>query len=312
MKKIFIALALLSVITLKSQDNNDILLGVYVPDQIEHLPDNAKSLLKTRMFQLVTARGISGNQYKPRFFLVPKIAVLDKEILGTAPTKIVLNLELTLLVADIEKENGNVFQTQYVTLKGVGQNEQKAYISAIKSLRPENTKIIDFLENTKKEIIAYYEEHCDEVKKKANSLKAQDEMEEAVITLANIPIASKCYAENEEDIGKFYQKALDQKCRKQLNQARAIWYANQSVEGAQEAGIILAEIEPRAWCKDELKALYMEIASRVKELSNKEWDLALKVVDAEIESREYSRELVLEYIKNQPTRSVRYNISKWY
>lgn len=312
MKKLIYIIALFSGMVLSAQDNNDILLGVYVPEQIEHIPNNAKNLLHTRMLQLVTANGISGNQFKPRFFLIPKIAVLDKEILGTAPTKVILNLELSLLVGDIEKGNGNVFQTEFVTLKGIGQNEQKAYMSAIKTLRPKNPKIIDFLDSTKKEIIAYYEQHCDEVKKKANSLKAQDEMEEAVITLANIPISTHCYAKNEKDIGNFYQKALDEKCKRQLNEARSIWYANQSVEGAQKAGEILAEIEPRAWCKDELNKLYDEIANRVKEISNKEWDLTLKIVDTKIKATEYSRELLMEYIKNQPTRSIRYNVRSWY
>ncbi|MFS4456358.1 hypothetical protein [Maribacter sp. 2304DJ31-5] len=315
MKKIFTIITLLSVFIVNAQDdhdNNDILLGAYVADQIEHVPSNALSLLKTRMYQLVTTNGISGNLFKPRFFLYPKIAVLDKEVLGTAPTRIILNLEVTLFVGDVEEEKGNVFQTKVVTLKGIGQNEQKAYISAIKRLAPKNPKIIAFLDDTKKEIINYYEEHCEEVKKKAYSLKAQDKTDEAVIVLANIPISTKCYSKNEKDIGKFYQKVLDQKCRKSLNEARAAWYTNQSMEGAEKAGTILAEIEPRAWCKDQLKSLYDEIAEGVREIGGKEWELVLKQADAEIESTGFSRELILEYIKNQPRKTVRYNISRWY
>ena len=311
MKIIISTIALFCVMIINAQDNNDILLGVYIPEQAENIPSSAKNLLHTRMLQLITANGISGNLFSPRFILVPKVAVLDKEILGTAPPRVVLNLELTLIVGDGEKDKGNFFQTEYVNLKGVGQNEQKAYMQAIKSLSPRNPKIIDFLEHTKKEIIAYYEDHCDEVKKKAYALEAQDKTDEAVTVLANIPISSSCYSENEKDIRRFYQKVLNQQCDKKLNEARAIWYANQSIEGANEAGLLLAEIEPRAYCKDELRKLYREIALRVKELSNKDWDLKLKIVDGQMDSINHSRELILEYIKNQPQKIIHYDVRGW-
>ncbi|WP_149274931.1 hypothetical protein [Pareuzebyella sediminis] len=313
MKNITFLLALFVLLSTRGQeDNNDILLGVYIPEQAENLPGNARNLLHTRMIQLVTANGISGNILRPRFFVVPKIAVLDKEVLGTAPSRVVLNLEMTLIIGDNETEKGNLFHTEFVNLKGVGQNEQKAYMAAIKSIAPKNPKLISFLENVKKEIITYYDQHCEEVKKKAYALKAQDQTEDAVKIIANIPISSECYAKNEHDIGIFYQNYLDQKCRQQLNAAKAVWYANQSLAGANEAGEILAKIEPRAWCKDELKALYMEIAAGVKEISDKEWDLTYKEVDADIQSTEYARDVLLEYAKNRPQPIVKYNVNGWY
>ncbi|WP_350293573.1 hypothetical protein [uncultured Croceitalea sp.] len=300
MRTILVALSIFYMFSLTAQENNDILIGVYVPPQIEPIPQGANRLLGTRMLQLVTAQGISGNQYSPRFFLVPRIAVLDKEILPTAPPRVVLNLELTLLVGDGEKEKGNYFQTEYITLKGVGQNEDKAYIAAIKTISPRNKKIMDFLEQSKKEIVAYYEEHCDEVKKKAEALQARDKLDEAVTVLANIPLSTSCYEDNEEDIRNIYQKALDQDCTRKINEARALWFADQTEKGAREAGMHLSKIEPRAWCKDELNALYDEIADRIRELSNKEWSFKLKKVDARIESARESRELVLKSLETRP------------
>ncbi|WP_339708508.1 hypothetical protein [uncultured Kriegella sp.] len=315
MKRLFLLIALLFIVLGKAQynqDNNDVLLGVYVPEQAENIPNNARSLLRTRLMQLITANGISGNVLRPRFFVVPRIAVLGKEILGTAPSRVVLDLEMALIIGDNETEKGNLFHTEFVNLKGVGQNEQKAYIAAIKRIAPKNPKLIAFLEHTKKEIINYYEEHCEEVKKKAYALKAQDQTEEAVKIIANIPLSSNCYAENEDDIGTFFQNALDQKCRQQLNTARSIWYADQSLEGAKEAGKVLSKIEPRAWCKDELKLLYKEIATRVRELGDNEWLLTLKEVDVAGQSTKYAREILLEYAKNQPQHIIKYNVGGWY
>ena len=317
MKNILIAVVMLSLGLIRAQDsdqkqdNNDVLLGVYVPEQIEPIPANVHRLLNTRMYQMVTANGISGNIYTPRFFLLPRIAVLDKEVLGTAPPRVILNLELTLFIGDIEEEKGNVFETETITLKGVGQNEQKAYIAAIKTIRPKNPVLVDFMERTKKEIINYYEQYCDAVKKKAYSLEAQDKTEEAVKVIANIPITSDCYTSNERDIRRFYQKVLDQQCTQNLNKARAIWYANQTVEGANKAAEELAAIAPRAYCKDELNDLYSEIAQRVREIDGKEWDFKLKLVEARIEDTEEARELVLKYLENQPTRNIVYRFSGW-
>ena len=293
------------------QDNNDVLLGVFVPDQIEPITPNVKRLLNTRMYQMVTANGISGNAYTPRFYLLPRIAVLDKEILGTAPPRVILNLELTLFIGDREEEKGNVFETETITLKGVGENEQKAYIAAIRTIRPKNPTLVNFMERTKKEIINYYEQYCDAVKKKAYALEAQDETEEAVKVIANIPITTECYTRNERDIRRFYQKVLDQQCTQQLNKARAIWYANQSVEGANKAAEELGEIAPRAYCKDELNKLYNEIATRVREIDGKEWDFKLKLVDARAEDIRYTRELVLKYFDNRPPKKVVYRFTDW-
>ncbi len=318
MRKTLILMVVLSFYPLAAQDsyydeqdNNDVLLGVFVPKQAEPIPGNVRTLLQTRLYQMVTANGISGNQYTPRFFLLPRIAVFDKEVLATAPPRVVLNLELTLFVGDIEQEKGNVFETETLSLKGVGQNEQKAYISAIRNIKPRHPKLVAFLEHTKKEIINYYEQYCDVVKKKAYALEAQDKTEEAVKVIANIPITSECYTQNERDIRKFYQKVLDQQCTQKLNKARAIWYANQSVKGANLAGEELAEIEPRAYCKDELNKLYREIATRVREIDGKEWDLKLKKVDAKIDEVKYDRELALKYIENLPDQKIKVKFDDW-
>lgn len=300
-----------NLLFLAAQDYNDILLGVHVPNQNEPIPGNAKSLLETRMYQLVSEKGISGNLYSPRFLLLPKIAIIDKEVLGTAPPRVILNLEVTIFVGDVEKEKGNVFGTESITLKGVGQNEQKAYISAIKNIKPKKPELLDFLERTKREIIQYYEEHCDEITKKAYSLDAQDKTRQAVTVIANIPIASSCYNEHEDEIRTFYQSVLERDCDSLINVAKSKWFTNQTLEGAKAAGEVLADLEPRAYCRDRVNELYTQMAEKVKELGDREWDLKLKIVDAHVDQVEYTRELILKYIENQPKKTYYYRFNDW-
>ena len=316
MKKSILSIALLSLFLVKSQDsyfekdNNDILLGVYIPEQAEDIPSSAKNLLYSRIARLITDNGISGPELHPRFFVSPKIAVLDKEVLGTAPPRVILNLEMTLMVGD--GVNGNLIHSETVSLKGVGQNEQKAYMGAIKRLAPKNPGLVRLLEKAKTEIVDYYNENCDNVIKEAKALRDQDSTFEALEIIANIPVSTTCYERNSNMIKEYYQKAIDEECKRLLNAARSEWYASQSVNGANRAGEYLMLIEPRAYCYDEVKALHKEISNRVLELSEKEWDLTLKVVDARINAAAYSRELLLEHIRNQPRKAIHYKIGGWY
>ncbi len=311
MRKFLAITFFLNSLFLVAQDYNDVLLGVHVPTQSEPMPSSAKSLLETRMYQLVSEKGISGNLYSPRFLLLPRIAVIDKEILGTAPPRVILNLEMTIFVGDIEKEKGNVFGTESITLKGVGQNEQKAYIAAVKNIRPKNPGLLDFLERTKREIIQYYEEHCEEITKKAYALDAQDKTRQAVTVIANIPIASNCYSEHEDEIRTFYQSVLERDCDSLINVAKSKWFTNQTLEGAKAAGEVLADLEPRSYCRDRVNELYTQMSEKVKELGDREWDLKLKIVDAHVDQVEYTRELILKYIENQPKKNYYYRFRDW-
>ncbi|MEO9511888.1 MAG: hypothetical protein ABJN84_08975 [Flavobacteriaceae bacterium] len=310
MKKILLVCTLPFIFLANAQDNNDILLGVHIPDQAENIPSSAKNLLYSRVFRLITDNGVSADEFNPRFFVAPKIAVLEKEVLGTAPPRVVLNLELTLFIGD--GVNGNLIESETVELKGVGQNEQKAYINAIKRLAPKNPALVALLAKAKTEIVAYYNEHCSSVIKAAKSLRDQDNTFAALDIIANIPVSTSCYDENSGMIKDYYQKAIDEECKRLLNAARSHWYATQTVDGANAAGEFLMAIEPRAYCYDEVEIFHKEIATRVKELSNKEWDLTLRVVDARIEAASFSRDILLEYVKNQPKRAIFYRMKDWY
>ncbi len=310
MKKSTLLFVLLAFFIVKAQDNNDILLGVYIPEQAENIPSNATSLLYSRIARLITENGISGPEFNPRFVVAPKVAVLDKEVLGTAPPRIVLNLEMTLMVGD--GLNGNLIHSETVNLKGVGSNEQKAYMNAIKRLAPKNPALLNLLEKAKTEIVAYYDKNCETIAKTAKSLRDQDKTFEALEIIANIPESTKCFEKKSYMIKDYYQKAINEQCKRNLNAAKAIWYGSQTLEGAEELRNLLSEIQPRAHCYDDVRAFHKEISNRIKELSDKEWDLTLKVVDAKIDAVNYSRKLLLEYVKGRPVKTIRYNIGGWY
>lgn len=311
MKNIIYILLFIStaVVAQSTSTNNGILLGAYIPSQAEGIPASAKKMFVNKLGQIITKNGISDNVYNSRFILVPNVTVLSKDVTPTAPPKVALNLGVTLYIGD--GVAGNLFESEYFELKGVGTNETKAYISALKRLSPKNTAVQDFIARGKQKIINYYNENCDLIVKKSGSLESQGQLEEALEQLANVPEASSCFDKIERKMSNLYQKVIDRDCKLKLAEAQAIWAANQNIDAANEAGAILASIDPEANCFSQVKSLFSKISSRVKDLSDRSWNYKLKVLDLNKRAIDAARDVGVAYGRNQP-QNVTYNTRGWY
>ncbi len=262
-----------------------------------------------KLGQIITKNGMSDNVYNSRFILVPNVTVLSKDFTATAPPKIALNLGVTLYIGD--GVAGNLFESEYLELKGVGTNETKAYISALKRLSPKNVAIQDFIARGKQKIINYYNENCDLIVKKSGSLESKGQLEEAIEQLANVPEASSCFDKVKSKMSSLYIKYIDRDCKLKLAEAQSIWVANQNIDAANEAGAILSTIDPQANCFSEVKSLFSKIADRVKELSDRSWNYQLKVLDLNKRAIDAARDVGVAYGNNQP-QNVTYNTRGWY
>lgn len=293
----------------EKKNNDGIALAAYVPQQIENVPSGARKMLLNRLTQVITKNGIGNNAYNARFVLTPNVEVLSKDITATAPPKIALNLNVTLYIGD--GVTGDLFASESIELKGVGTNENKAYISAIKRLTPKNPNVLSFIEKGKGKIIEYYNNNCDLLIKKAASLESQNEFEEALIVLTNVPEVSTCLDKVKSKVESLYKKSIDRDCKQKLNEASAIWAANQDIDAANEAGALLSSVEPQGACYGQVKSLYAKIASGVKDLSDRSWKYQLKVLDLQRSAIKAARDVGVAYGKNQP-KSVSYNVRGWY
>lgn len=303
---------LISSLSLIAQDQinyDGIFIGAYVPHQIESIPSAAKKMLSTKLNQIVTQKGIADNSYNSRFIITPNVMVLTKDVLPTAPPKVALNLEVTFYIGDgIE---GTVFTSETVSAKGVGTNENKAYISAIRQIRPKSPILQEFVKNGKKRVIDYYNSNCSLVQRKVEGLSAQNKYEEALAVLAGVPEVSSCFETIKNKINPIYIQAINVGCTRKLNEARSIWSANQDLRAANKAGAILASIDPQASCFSEVTTLYQNIAERIKakELLDRDWQYKLKELNVETSSIKAARDIGVAYgLNQQPT----YNIRGWY
>ncbi|NWJ50253.1 MAG: hypothetical protein HXX14_05265 [Bacteroidetes bacterium] len=268
-----------------ASENGRIGLTAYVPQQVDKISEGTGNMLVNKLNQIATQNGFAGDAYFSRFILTANIVPLTKDILATAPPMIALTLEITLYIGD--SEGGTLFASKSITLKGVGTNETKAYIDAIKKIRPSDPQFDSFLEEGKSKIINYYNTKCDAILKQAQVLTNTNNLEEAIELLMGIPdVCMDCYNKSMEAVAPIYQQLIDRDCQKKLAEATHIWNANQTIEAANEAGRLLSTIEPRAACFRDVKTLANRISKRVYEIDKREWNFVLREqqINSQLES----------------------------
>ena len=296
----------------KSDDAARITLAAYVPQQIDKMPDAARSILANKLNQIVTQNGMGGAANNERFIITANVNVISKDLTATAPPMTALVLEVTLYIGD--GFVGTKFSSTSISVKGVGESETKAYISALKGISPTNSNIQSFVGNGKSKIIEYYNSKCDFIIKEAQTLVSQNNFEEAIFKLTSVPeVCKECYDKAMDAVGPIYQKQIDRECK--LMEANTAWNAAQDSYGADTAGGILAQIDPNASCYKEALALSNKIAQRIKEIDQRDWKLQLKEqqdnVDIQKATIKAIRDIGVAYGNGQP-KTVTYNVRGWW
>ena len=280
----------------KSDDVARITLASFVPQQID-------SMLANKLSQIVTQVGMSGSANNQRFILTANITVLSKDITPTAPPMQAFTLDISLYIGDgIE---GTKFASFSTTVKGVGENETKAYISALKTLKTNDPRYQAFIESGKSKIVEYYNSKCDLIIKDAQTLGSQSQYDEAIYKLSSVPEVCKgCYDKCMDAVVPIYKSQIDKACKVSLAEATNSWNTNQDASGALEASEYLAQIDPNASCFKEAQAFSNKVAKRIFENEKKEWSFKMKEYQDDLDVRKQTinaaRDIGVAYGKGQP------------
>ncbi len=316
-KKLLLLLCAPAVITCTAnaqskEELNRIAISSYVSDQIAAFPDAAKDQLKNKLSQIVTQNGMTGGLIGSRFIITPNVNVLTKDIIAGPPAMNALTLEVTLFVGD--GVDGKKFASKSVTVKGVGINETKAYIEALRMIRPNDPGIMSMLEDAQKKIITYYNTSCDAIVKSAQGAASTGNYEGAIAQLTSIPdVCKECYDKGMAAAEPIYKKYNDFVCGTKLGEARAAWNANQNAQGAGAAGKVMATIDPSAACYGEVVALSKEISLRMTEIGDKEWEYKFEERQGDVEMEKARikayRDIGVSYY-SKPVAV--YNVNSWW
>ena len=279
MKKIITLLILtFAAITINAQvkldDFGRIVLNTYLPDNIA-IPTEAKNLLLTKLNQIASNNGMGGSQANPRFIITANVNVGTKDIIAGPPQMIAQNLDVTLFIGDAI--TNTIFTNTTLSLKGVGTNENKAFIDALKTINLKNKEVLAFLEEGKTKIVNYYSTNCDFIIKDAQTLVKQEKYDEAIYQLSQVPdVCKDCYFKCLDTLTQIYQQKIDADCKVKFNEAKVTWTAAQTPNGAEKAGDILSTINPMANCQTDVTAFIKAIDAKLKADEKARWQFKMK------------------------------------
>jgi hypothetical protein len=280
MKKIKFILAIVFAMQIHAQkqiklnDFGRIILNTYLPENTE-IPTGAKKALETKLSQIATNNGMGGSAANSRFIITAVLNIGTKDVVAGPPQMIAQNIDITFFVGDAF--TNTIFSNTIVSVKGVGTNKNKAFINAIKNIKPKNNEIISFLEKGKKKIIDYYITQCDFIIKDAQTLVKQEKYDEAIYKLSLVPeVCKECYFKCLDTLAGIYQQKIDADCKIKFNKAKVTWSAAQNPTGAEKAGDILITINPMANCQKAITTFIKSIDAKLKADEKARWQFKMK------------------------------------
>jgi hypothetical protein len=256
---------------------------------------------------------MGGSQANPRFIITANVNVGTKDIIAGPPQMIAQNIDITFFVGDAV--TNTIFSNTTLSLKGVGTNENKAFIDALKTINPKNKELLAFLEEGKTKIINYYSTNCDFIIKDAQTLANQFKFNEAIYELMIVPdVCKDCYFKSKDEAGIIFKKKIESDCTEKLKEAKLIWAAEPTEQGALKASAIIISIVPSDNCKTEINKLSIEIKNKLQLEQKKKYDFEMlemqKRYDTEQKRLDAEREIAVEQAKHQP-QTFTYNHIYW-
>jgi hypothetical protein len=261
-------------------------ISVVQPDRKE-IPLEAGKQLERKMVQLLTANGISSLDANNRFVITAKADVTSKDIVASTPQRISEKIDFTLLIGDMVENK--VFETITFSLIGIGINENKAFIAAINQIKPQNKELVAFLDKAKEEVVYYYSVRCLQIIKQAQQLASNNEYDEAIYQLMQVPDICDCSKECQDLMIEYTTKRNNAKAAQLLNEAKARWAASPTSEGASVVADIISKIPANTDCQSKVESLIDAVNKKLRQDEKRRWEFKMKQYNdgLEREKREY-------------------------
>lgn len=318
MKKLFsmclMALLVMPIFAQNEKGSADdaarIAISPYVDPSLNFSKEVSKQL-KNKMTAILTKQGLGGEAGQ-RFIMSANIDVLSEDIVVTTKEMYQYELGVNFIIGDgIE---GTQFAMTTVNSTGLGETKAAAYIAALKKISPTNAAFKPFIAKAKDRIIEYYNSKCDFIIADAQAFAKMQNYEAAIFKLMCVPdVCKDCYMKCTAAVEPIFQDYVDMVGAQLLAQAKSVWSAGLDYDAAQKAAEILGQINPQSRAYPEAIELSNTIATRIRDLDQREWDFVLKQqqddVDLQKAAIKAARDIGVAYGENQqPT----YNIVTWW
>lgn len=254
----------------------------------QEIKPQIRKQLKNKLMRIITENGMASSEIRDRFILFPDVQIVTKDVVPSAPPKVSLTLEISFYIADFDEKK--IFASESFEYRGVGNNDTKAMISAVRRINP-NDKLNAFIAKGKQAILDYYEDQCESIIRDAQVKVETGRERDALYTLTRVPMESTCFDRVAEEIIPIYVKFENKECAKHLAKAQSIWNSTQSYEGAMRTESYFSRILPGMDCYDEAVALMNDMKTTLKVKDMREWEYRMTFAE--------ERAQMLEWIFNK-------------
>lgn len=312
MKSFFFFLCLFFLTNIYSQDinlNNEgfkIKLNVILPENLDQFNDTHLSRFNSKITNLVSEYGISGDDYSTGSFAIyPKILINEVNAVETGISNVyTANIDVSLYIKQLQKNT--IFSSITFNIKGYGNSKDLAISNAIQNIPTNNEKINSFFINSKKKIIDYFNLTCNDIITKSSTLSQQKKYDQAISILIDIPEEVNCFNKVQESIIKYYKLYQESVCSSLLQKAKTRIAARAFIDALN----VLNQIDPSTTCKIESDKLISICENNINEDVKRErrLDLLKYKNDIDLEKRriDAARQIAIEYFKSRP-RTITYN-----
>lgn len=279
-------------------DKMSIKLTPFVPNY-DGIGVSGSKLLKDRLNAAITKIGFGGEGSNPRFVIGPSINILTQDVTATSPTKFANTYEINFMVVDLVSET--IFNTYTTEFKGVGDSPEKAFISGVRNISYESQGFIDFLNNSEKKIIDYFESNCSVLLAESGAEAGMRNYENAFAMLKTIPKeAATCFTLIQAKKAEYFQLSLNTKCNELLAKMKAELgkYNDKSGSGFNpEAMNYYSMIDSKSECYAEAQKEYKNYTANLKPEAKRDWEQKMKVYNDEIAMVKADKEFTREEAK---------------
>ena len=271
-----------------SEYNGKIKLTVMVPD--EGLGIVEAQQLESKMIQMVTVNGVGGLGGNPRFVIAPDVTRIKHEVTSTAPTRHLVQYDITFYVADIL--TGALFGSSNCKVTGVGDSENLAFLAAFNELKPTDASFQQMLNEAQEKIIRYYRENGANIVQEARMLVAKQDYVEAMALLGSIPVEadSSLYIEAITLMDAITPKYLEKECGIVLRQLKAS-LGNQANGVNKEAMVYYSMIPQTSTCKADAEEAYKDYKAKLSANDQREWEKQMSQIRFDNEFKKLNTEL---------------------
>lgn len=283
------------------------------------IPANVGNMLQNKLRQMVTKSGLASSSSDPRFVITADADILYKEITATAPPMVAIQVVTTLYIGDAQ--TGELFGTYaFEESKGVGTNDTKAYMEAMKRINVNDPGALSFIKTSKIKIIEYYNSQIDLIIAEARSLVGSDRYDDAIALLAGVPtVCKEAHAKAMDMIAEVFQQKIDMEGAALYNEAVATWKTGKTHDNAYAVVDILSLIHPNSKSFSqsmklvtEIEGYYSELEARRRAIEQRNWDFKMqqyhdnqadadeqRILDHEVNLKKAeSGELLIKEVKN--------------